>query len=384
MHDVALAVAWLAGWSLYWRLPQLAGAPVSDADAASAPGAGPSVSVVIPARNEADQLPTLLGALAAQRCPADEVIVVDDDSDDGTAAVARRSGATVVESGPLPPGWTGKCRACWQGAHAARGELLVFLDADTDPGPELMRRVVAARARAGGVLSVAPYHRMQRPYERLSAFFNIVTKMGTGVSSVWAHTRARATGAFGPCLVCRRDDYLAVGGHEAIRAEVLEDAALAEQFRSAGLPVRCLGGRGAIDFRMYPAGVGQLVEGWSKNIATGAGIIPVVRLLLVAAWITAGLVVGYDAGRGLVTLAAGEPGPAIATWLLYGAFAAQLGVMLRPLGNFGPLTAALFPIPGLAFVVIFARSLVLTAVRGQVRWKGRSIPVRGADPGAPG
>jgi len=378
MQDVVLAIAWLAGWSLCWRLPQLSDASALEVDADIDTGVAPSVSVVVPARNEADHLPTLLRALAAQRRPADEVIVVDDHSDDGTARVAGAAGVTVLASAPLPPGWTGKCWACWQGSRATSGEVLVFLDADTDPGPELTRRVVSARARASGLLSVAPFQRMHRPYERLSAFFDVVTKMGTGASSVWSRARARVVGAFGPCLVCTREDYLAVGGHEAVRADVLDDVALARRFRSAGLPVRCVGGCDVIAFRMYPDGVGQLIEGWSKNIAAGAGTTPVARLLLVVAWITACLVVSYDAGRGVIALATGGPGPAVAAWLLYGAFALQLAVMLRPLGNFGPLTAALFPISALAFVAIFARSLVVTAVRGEVTWKGRSIPVRGA------
>src|SRR5688500_1526710 len=99
-------------------------------------------SVVVPARNEADRLPGLLRSL--HPWPADvEVIVVDDGSTDATAAVARQHGATVVAAPPAPPGWLGKPWACWVGAEAARGARLVFLDADTELGPDALARLAA-------------------------------------------------------------------------------------------------------------------------------------------------------------------------------------------------------------------------------------------------
>ncbi len=96
----------------------------------------PSLSVIIPARNEAHNLPTLLGSLAAQSVRPCEILVVDDGSTDRTAEVARELGARVIASEPLPEGWRGKTWACHQGAQAATGELLCFVDADTwfEPG----------------------------------------------------------------------------------------------------------------------------------------------------------------------------------------------------------------------------------------------------------
>src|SRR2546428_120633 len=84
-------------------------------------------------------------------------------------------------------------------------------------------------------VSVIMYHRMERQYERLSAFFSVISVMGVGAAS--ARRSAPVTGAYGPCLACRRRDYDAVGGHEAVRAAVVDDVALAQRFRAEGLPV---------------------------------------------------------------------------------------------------------------------------------------------------
>ena len=370
-----VGAAWCAGWYLCARVPALP--RLGDG------GASPAISVVIPARDEAGTLPALLAALAVQTCPATEVLVVDDESTDGTADVARGVGARVVTVGAgdtvRPSDWTGKAWAMWCGAQAARSEVLVFLDADTEPAPPFLDRLGAVYAHAGGLVSVQPYHRTGRLVERLSAMFNVVAVMGVGLASL--RPRARQTGAFGPCLACSRPAFLARGDDPAVRTSVLEDVALARRFRADGEPVHSFGGRDLLAFRMYPRGLRQLVEGWGKNFAGGAASVPPARLVTVVAWITACLVSGAAGIRGVVDLVAGD-----ADWtsavgvLVYVAFAVQLWVMFRQVGNFGPMTAALYPIATLAFVAIFGWSLGNVA-RGEVRWKGRTIRLRrGAAP----
>lgn len=351
-----LALGWPAGLWLLWSLPR---------PRPAAPSGDPArrISVVVPARDEAASLPALLDALAGT--DGAQVVVVDDHSTDGTAAVAAASGAIVVAAPPLPAGWTGKCWACWTGAGATTGDTLVFLDADTEPAPGGLDRILAEHRRRGGLVSVQPYHRTERPYEALSAYFNVVPWMGLGAATPTAGRRS-PPGAFGPCLVTARADYERTGGHEAVRGEVVEDVALAARYRDAGLPVTALAGKGTVAFRMYRGGIAQLVEGWTKNMAGGAAASRPGALALAVLWIAGGIV----ATIGPVV----DPGPAAVA--AYGAYAAQLAWMLARLGRFPWWTAVVFPVPLAFFLAVFTRSLVRTHLRGEVRWRGRTIPTR--------
>ncbi len=367
---VFLLLAWLAGWLLCFRVRVLS------RSTRIARSSTPTVSVIVPARNEAAQLPKLLRALARQTASPDEVILVDDHSHDSTAAVARTAGVEVVTAADLPHGWTGKAWASWQGAQVARGDVLVFLDADTEPEPDLLERVVAYRSRRGGLVSVQPYHRMHRPYERLSALFNLIAVMGVGTSALWRpRRRARARSErVSPCAATTTSR-TAITSRCVARCSKM--SRFARRMQAAGQPVDSLGGRGAISFRMYPRGVRQLVEGWSKNFSTGAGSTPLWRVALTFLWVAGALLAGWNAWRGAIDLVAGGSGPSAIVWVAYGAYVVQMFVMLRQVGNFGVVTALLYPIPAAAFVAIFLWSLVLMA-RGEVHWKGRSISVRGA------
>jgi 4,4'-diaponeurosporenoate glycosyltransferase len=118
------SVLWVLGFLFLFRISSCGGAINRSISY-------PSISVIIPSRNEENTLPNLLRSLEGQLSSEDEVIVVDDHSEDRTKAVAEKSGVKVLESLPTPEGWIGKTWACSQGVRMASGEILVFLDADT-------------------------------------------------------------------------------------------------------------------------------------------------------------------------------------------------------------------------------------------------------------
>jgi 4,4'-diaponeurosporenoate glycosyltransferase len=245
----------------------------------------------------------------------------------------------------------------------------VFLDADTCLQPEALARIAGEHRRSGGLLSVQPYHRMEKHSERLAAFFNIVTMAGTGAFCP-AALRTRARGAFGPCLVSRRDDYFATGGHRRARGQVLESIEMARAFREAGHPVALYGGRGALSFRMYPDGLGAMIDGFSKGFAGGAAALSLPMLVMLVAWITG----GASCTRHLIQAGLGFGSEALPFWAgLYAAFCAQIYWMLRRIGNFGLLQCLLFPVPLVFFALVFLRSVLLRAGLTKVSWKGRRV-----------
>jgi 4,4'-diaponeurosporenoate glycosyltransferase len=336
-----LLALWAAGFML---LPRLR--PCQEVEAVPA---RPSVSMVIPARDEEHNLPTLLHSLAAQSVRPGEILVVDDGSTDRTAAVAGQLGARVIPSQPLPAGWRGKTWACHHGAQAASGELLCFADADTCFEADGLARLFACYE--GGAFSLGPWHAIRKPYENLSLFFNLNMVAGTVPG-----------GLFGQLLLVDRESYHRVGGHAAVRGRILENFRLAQEFSAAGVPVRSAVGRGVVSFRMYPGGIRELIAGWIKGFASGAGHTPRGTLILMVAWMSALMTVP------IAWLVSGEP---LAFGLIYLLCAAQVAWFGRRVGAFHWVAALLYPVPLVFFFVVFALSSMRAGKT--VIWKGREI-----------
>lgn len=324
--------------------------------------AAPSLSIVIPARNEERNLPRLLTSLVSSSLWPSELLVVDDGSTDSTAAVARALGATVLSSAPLPAGWNGKTWACYQGAQHATGELLLFLDADTWFSPGGLEHLIAnwvQRKDRAIVLSLLPWHEMSSAFEQLSLFFNVL--MASAGFAAFAPPRL-----FGQSLLLTRELYAACGGHASVRGLVLENLSLAGSLRSAGARLVCLAGAGTLHMRMFPGGFHQMFASWTKGFASGAAHSerPVVVSSFV--WIFALcstvllLLLPFICGRvGL-----------LAVYLLLGL---QLAWLSGRLGNFHPLTSLLYPVPLVYFCAVFGVSVARSALGRKTRWRGRDV-----------
>ncbi len=360
--EVSLLVRWLLGWALALRLPPLP---------AGTPSRRPLVSVLIPARNEAATLPHLLAALAHQSLKPSEVLVIDDHSSDETAAIARQAAASlpiqVIQPPPLPADWCGKTWALHHGVRASRGEVLVFLDADTEPAPPFLERLLTQHERQGGLVSVQPYHRTEKPYEQLSVLFNLVGLMAVPLG-------AGCGVAFGPAMATTRADYDLAGGHAAVAGKVVEDWFLGHCYEQAGLPVSAWIGADQIAYRMYPGGLRDMVVGFDKNFATAAGEVRWPWMLAVllwlsglfwAAWCLPAALLGWP----LVGTHAIAPNA-----ITYGAFALQLLLLSRRVGRFSWISLV-FPLPVLFFLGVFLLA-ILNLERGQVEWKGRRFRTR--------
>lgn len=335
-----------------------------------------STSVVIPARNEADSLPRLLRSLRAQRVAPHEIIVVDDQSEDETAAVARAEGARVVPAGERPPGWLGKPWASSVGADAASGRYLLFLDADVVLHPDALQQLATALSGLSAstpgtpTLSVQPYHRTGRLRERLAMLFNIQVFVGASRRTRGLLLTMRGSCCFGPCIFCGREEYDRFGGHEAVRDRVLDDLEIGARFERAGVPMRSFGGRGVIEYRMYPGGVRDLLDGFTKNILLGARRSGGWFKVLAVLWVTGLIAVPFAIGAGV---ASGTLAAVVAGTVFYVFFAVQIAAAGQRLGNFGPLVALFFPIHLSVFLFVLARAAVLAVTGRTVEWKGRTL-----------
>jgi len=232
------------------------------------PAAPPEVTVIVPARNEAACLGDCLTSLAAQTGVTFEIIVVDDHSTDRTGEIARSfAGVRVISPGPLPEGWTGKNNAVIAGAKQARGEWLLFTDADTVHVPgSLARSLAEAKEHGAELLSYSPEQIAVTFWELATlpvVFAELARQYPPSKVSDPTSPIAAANGQY---ILIRRETYEAVGGHAAIATNLLEDVALARLVKDSGRRIRFRYAADAVRTRMYRS-FRQLREGWTKNLA---------------------------------------------------------------------------------------------------------------------
>lgn len=249
------------------------------------------VSVIVPARDEARNIEACVRSILATIWPNIEVIVVNDHSTDGTGDIARRLAAEnprvrVISNPDLPEGWIGKQWACHNGALVAAGPSLLFTDADTRHGPELLTRSMnAMRERRADLFTVGGSQTMETFWERLlqpHVFGMLVARFGD-TERVNRSKDPYDKIANGQFMLMKREVYDRAGGHEAVRSHVAEDLRFAQEWTRLGYSVQIVEGFDYMTTRMY-AGFGEIWRGWGKNIwAAGRDTIsagPAVKALL--------------------------------------------------------------------------------------------------------
>jgi hypothetical protein len=333
----------------------------------------PAVSVLVPVRNEAHRIAPCLGALLAQRHVDLELLVLDDGSTDGTADVVRRvvgadAGTRLLDGVPLPAGWLGKPHACAQLAEAARGEVLVFVDADVVLAPDAIARTVTLLREARLDL-VSPYprqvtvtaaERLVQPLLQWSWLTFLPLRLAE---------RLRApslTAANGQLLACDAASYRAAGGHGAVHDEVIEDVALARAFKRAGFRATVADGTDVATCRMYESWR-DLRDGYTKSLWAAFGSpLGAATALALLGWLY--LLPPLAAAR---ALARGRPRTAAVPALGYAAGVAGRVVAARRTGG-RDLDALAHPLSVAAFAALTVRSWRHRRA-GRLTWKGRPL-----------
>lgn len=226
----------------------------------------PLISIIIPCRNEENNIARLLRSLKAIRGVNTEVLVVDDSSTDRTAAVAREEGATVLSAPEKPAGWVGKSWACWNGAKQASGYLLLFTDADTTHSPDsLVRAVSFLKNKNADLISAPPYHLCRLYFERFLGLFHLLPLIASGFNRSSNPKRVFAIGQY---LLINKGTYFAIGGHEALRGSLTEDIDMAKAVLEIRSRYEIFPEPGLYSVQMYDS-ADEFIQGWKRLLRLG-------------------------------------------------------------------------------------------------------------------
>jgi chlorobactene glucosyltransferase len=252
------------------------------------PKSKPLISVLVPARDEENNIRNCLESLQKQDYPNYEILVLNDNSVDSTAEIVSEMAAKdnriqLIEGQPLPEGWAGKPFACYQLAQQAKGSWLLFVDADTTHAEHMLRSVLSLAMKLKiSLLSGFPRQMANSLPQKITVpliYFIII-----GWAPLWWIQRAKSrqpSVAIGQFLMFRRDEYWRIGGHYTVRNRILEDIWM-------GIEVARYGGKHvAIDLssvvscHMYPT-PGAMWHGLVRCIYSVTAISPLMLLVLIA------------------------------------------------------------------------------------------------------
>jgi len=236
----------------------------------------PLVSVIIPARNEMENISTCLTSIIRQNYNELEIIVIDDGSKDGTYRAVEdmqknNAKLKLIKNGNLPEGWIGKNYAIHLGMKEAGGEWLLFLDADTELYPDAISKVLSfSLSNNINMVSFSPEQVLRGFWE--SAVQPVIYEfLSYRYNYNWINSpNADAAAANGQFILIQRSVYEDAGGHETIRDKILEDVSLAENVKKKGFKIYFSYGREIVRCRMYKS-LREIVQGWTKNLFTLLG-----------------------------------------------------------------------------------------------------------------
>ncbi len=341
-----------------------------------------SVSVLIPARNEAQNIEACLAAAQASRHPILEILVYDDASTDETAArveaiASRDSRVRLIRGAELPRGWAGKSHACHRLAEAARGEILAFIDADVRLQPTGLCRLGSEYEDLGAdLVSAIPRQETVTWFEQLILpLLHLTYTSWLPLPLIHCHRDPRFLAVNGQVLSIRRSVYEAVGGFETVRNDVVEDMAFCRLAKRLGFRVAFADGHCIARCRMYRS-TAEVWEGFSKNLYRGLGA-RLTSLLGVFGLYLAAFVIPYAVAIAIFTgTSAGviESTPSIEALLTVAVAGVAANIALRALLAWrydqtwwGVVT---HPFAVLALVAIGINSFIWHQ-RGTIRWRGR-------------
>jgi chlorobactene glucosyltransferase len=347
------------------------------------PSGGPGVSIIVPARNEEKNIRRCVEALLTQDYPDFEVLVLDDRSTDATTGIlaeisARETRLLVLAGRELPAGWAGKPHALYQAAEVARGDWLLFIDADTYLAPNAVSASLASARLHGADLYTVMTEQILDSFWEKTVMPLVMTALSVGFSPSRVNDpNTRDAIANGQYILIKRSVYDAIGGHKKLHNLIVEDKAISEQVKWNGYRLIVADGRGVAKTRMYTS-LAQMWEGWTKNIYLGLADRPGLLMLgvfgaflasMAAVFMPAWPLLGlgwYSVGGGWMALAVTAEAVIVWASILY--YRARVARLMGISGWYAlttPLGAGVFA------AMMFTSAWKVLSGQG-VTWKGRT------------
>lgn len=337
----------------------------------------PSISILVPARDEEKSIGKTLAAARASRGVEIEVIVLDDNSRDATAMIVRNHAEhddriRLIEGVPLPAEWCGKQHACLQLAKAAKHPLLLFVDADVRLAPDGAARLATfLQARGADLVSGIPRQETGTLVEKM--VIPLIHFVLLGFLPMWRMRASRhpvyAAGC-GQLFLAWRESYDQIGGHEAVRNSLHDGITLPHAFRTAGFMTDLCDATDLASCRMY-RGASELWRGLTKNATEGLA-----KPVLI--WFATGVLFGGQVLPWMLAASLPVLGAPAWLWMLVTpamVFSCYPRLTARKRFRQSPLGAVLHPFGIVLLLGIQWHALIRSMLRQPAEWKGRSYPL---------
>jgi chlorobactene glucosyltransferase len=352
-------------------------APFLNKSRGKVPKNTPLVSILVPAKDEEYNIKSCIKSLLAQDYPNFEVIVIDDRSKDRTYEIAKEYERTsshlkVVQIKALPQGWTGKSHALDEGVKFAKGEILLFVDADTKHSHDCVTSsMVELEERDLDALSVEPYFAWTSFFQELT--FSVFTLITACLFPIFLVNKkgSKITLSNGQYIMIKKKVYDEIGGHKAIKDKILEDLAIAESVKKHGFSYNLILGTDFITVKMY-RDMASFWEGWSRIlflalkgnllnalllyvVFIAISIFPFMTLFYIISSVYMGLPV-----MNLITML----GVAVIALIIFA------NSFVNSFFRINPAYSLLHPLSILAGMAVMGNSIILTLHKKQIEWKG--------------
>ncbi len=347
------------------------------------PSPAPLISICIPARNEERNIGRCVQAALAQDYPNFEIIVLDDRSTDATAEILRQLAAQndklrVLHGSDLPTGWAGKPHALHQAAKSARGEWLCFVDADTFLAPQAISSCYAKAIETQADLFTIMTRQIMGTFWEKVVMPLVMTALSVGFSPRKVNDPKRRDAiANGQFIMIKRTIYDAIGGHESVKDQIVEDKAISEKVKWGGYRLVVANGMQFAQTRMYTS-LPSMWEGWTKNIYLGlrdhpslillgtfGAMLSLIAALFMPLWPVLGLLWFLNGGGWMAI------GVIIKSLIVWGALLFARGMTARGMG-ISVWYAFTTPLGAGVFAAMMLTSAWKVLSGKGVTWKGRT------------